>query len=140
MSWDRTPWRDDGPKEKAFGCYSLLGEFKCGSAFPPPFSGDLTVAPRKSGAWTPRLAGFLTGPLPAGTLDSFLAHRFLNSAPPGTWARLASQESPGSHPPRDLRSHPAGQPPQPALWLRGLGGRALLGFSPSPKSFSSIGI
>lgn len=84
MSWDWTPWRDDGPKEKAFGRYSLLGEFKCGSAFSPPFSGDLTVAPRKSGAWTPRLAGILTGPLPAGTLDSFLTHRILNSAPPGT--------------------------------------------------------
>lgn len=39
-SRDPTPWRDDGSKEKAFGRYSLLGEFKCGlatcSVFPPP--------------------------------------------------------------------------------------------------------
>jgi hypothetical protein len=96
-SWDWTPWRDDGPKEKAFGRYSLLGEYKCGlapcSAFPPPVSvenGDLVVVPRKSGAWTAHLTRILTDPFPAETLLSFLTHRILNSAPPGAWAPFPS--------------------------------------------------
>lgn len=78
--WDPAPGQDDGPKEKASGCYSLLGEFECGLAtcFPPLFSvenGDLIVASRRSGGpgftvWQ----GLLTGFLLKGTHNSFLFH------------------------------------------------------------------